>query len=891
MKKYLLVFLVLIVATDAFAQFTRTRQRAAVGGDNLNYANPAQYTIAGIDVTGLTILDKNAIISLSGLRVGDQIKIPGDAISDAIRKLWDHGLVGDVSIRVSQIDGDNVYLVIVLTERPRLTAFYFTGIGKAAQSSLKDEMKLIRGKIVNDAMIRNAELTVKKHYLKKGFLNTDVKIYQEKDTLNEDGIRLRIDVRPNAKIRIHRINLTGNVEVADSKLKKKLKKTKEYARMTLHRAILRELIHHPEDLVYMGDKVTWPQVKEFLSKNVKLNFLSGSKYIPTDFDADKKKLIDFYNSKGYRDADILSDTIEKYDQKSIDVDISLVEGPKYYIRNITWKGNYIYTDKQLSAVLGIKKGDVYNKELLDRRLHFDPKGGEDVSGLYLDDGYLFFNVDPVESVTEGDSIDIEMRITEGEQATIDEVTISGNDRTSDHVIRREMTTLPGQKFRRSDIIRTQQRLGTLGYFDATKVTPDIQPKPQTGKVDVGWKVVEQSSDQVQLSGGWGGYYGFVGTLGLTFNNFSVRNIPHPRKWKYLPMGDGQHLSIEAQANGRNFQNYSISFTEPWLGGHKPQSLTISANKAISRYPGFGATSYTDLNSHLKLDNITVGLGRQLRWPDDFFTLSNSLSYSVYTLKNIDYGAGCTDCTFNSITVNTTLNRTSIDNPRYPASGSIISLSATLSPPYSLWRNIDYATATAQEKNKWVEYHKWMFDSKFYLALDNAKKLVIEAKAHFGFIGSYTKKVGIGPFERFYLGGSGLAGGFNSFVLGQEVIGLRGYDDNQITPPYNYSGTTQPIRGGIVYDKFGLELRYPFANSGATTVYGFVFTEAGNNWYNYTDFNPFSMYKSAGLGIRLNMPAFGLIGINWAYGFDPFPLNSGGNPSGSHFHFTIGEQIR
>lgn len=889
MRWFLTAAMIACLLFQASAQFRKGRERATIGGDNLNYVNPPEYTIAGIEVTGLNVLDKNAIISLSGLRIGDRIKIPGDDISGAIRKLWNHGLVGDVQIGVERIEGDDVYLNLYLSERPRLTGFYFTGISKSKGSSIKEDLNLIMGKIVNDAMIRNTELTVRKYFVKKGFLNAEVRVIQEKDTLNRDGLKLRIDVAPKSKVRIRNIEFAGNEKISDQKLKHKMKKTHEHARISLHRALLRAIFTRPAQMVAKTHESNWQQVKEFITDNVKPNIFNTSKFIQSDYDADKEKLISYFNTKGYRDATIVSDTVIRRDSRTIDIRFTVEEGPKYYFRNIIWKGNFVYTDRALNEVLAITKGDVYNKELIERRLSFNPKG-PDISGLYLDNGYLFFRINPVEIVVPGDSIDVEMRITEGDQATIDEVTFTGNDRTNDHVIRRELSTLPGQKFRRVDIIRTQQKLASLGYFDPQQISQDLIPDPENSTVDINWKLVEQSNDNIQLSGGWGGYYGFVGTLGLTFNNFSVRNIPHPDRWRYLPVGDGQRLSMSAQANGKNFQNYTISFTEPWLGGRKPQSLTVSASKAISRYPGIGATSYTDLNSHLKVDNLSVGLGKYLEWPDDFFTLTNSLSYAVYSLKNYNIGIGCDSCRFYSFTLTTALARNSIDDYNYPTSGSSVSLSATFTPPYSVWRKIDYEAAAAGEINKWVEYHKWMFDSKFYMPLDNNKNLVLEAKAHFGFIGNYTNKVGTSPFERFYLGGSGLAGGFNSYVLAAEVIGLRGYDDNQITPPFYTGGETNVIRGGIVYDKFGLELRYP-VTKGATTVYGFIFTEAGNNWYNYEDFNPFRMYKSAGFGVRLNMPAFGLIGLNWAYGFDSFPLDSNGAPSGSQFHFTIGQQIR
>jgi outer membrane protein insertion porin family len=899
MKKILFLVILVGCAADTWAQIRRSnRDRSGTGSENnLNYANPAEYTIGGIEVTGLNILDKNAMVSLTGLKVGDKIKIPGDAISTAIRSLWKHGLVGDVTIKVDRIEGGNVYLNIELAERPRLTGFYFTGINKSQESGLKDDLTLIRGKIVTEAMVRNTQLAVKKYFVKKGFLNTDVRIVQERDTLNRDGIRLKIAVNPKSKVKINKISFDGNENIDDAKLKKKMKKTHEYARISLHRTLIASVFRTKPKEYFNAprEQVSWKQFKEFFSDNVKLNLFSSSKFIQADFDEDKKSIIEFYNSKGYRDAEIVIDTTYAHNDRTINVDFKIHEGPKYYFRNIIWSGNYIYTDKQLAGVLGINKGDVYNRELIQKKLQFNPKG-IDISGLYMDDGYLFFRINDVEVAVAGDSIDVEMRIFEGEQATINTVTISGNDRTSDHVIRRELSTVPGQKFRRSDIIRTQQKLGQLGYFAPDKIGQNLMPNPANGTVDIEWQVEEQSNDQVELSGGWGGYYGFVGTLGLTFNNFSLRNIPNFSNWRPLPVGDGQRLSIRAQANGRSFQSYSFSFTEPWLGGRKPHSLSVSWNSSFQRSLygyGYGTGASSDLSPSLQVHSISVGLGRLLEWPDNYFTLTNSLSYLRYILNNYSSGLGFSNGVANSITFNTTLSRNSIDNPMYPSQGSTISLSVTLTPPFSLWRDIDYSTATPEEKYKWIEYHKWMFDAKYYLPLDNKRKLVLEAKAHFGFIGKYSTEAGIGPFERFFLGGDGLAGGFNSFILGQDIIGLRGYPNNSITPPDFGTATSAQdrIRGGIVYDKLGLELRYPVTTGNAATIYVLAFTEAGNNWNNYDDFNPFKLYKSAGFGARIFMPAFGLIGLNWAYGFDPIPLNSRNPISGSQFHFTIGQQIR
>ncbi len=908
MRIPVLVLIAFIFSLTAQAQFRKSREKnpaPSATEENLNYANPQEYFIAGIEVTGLNILDKNAMVSLTGLKIGDKIKIPGDAIANAIRKLWKHGLVGDVSILVDRIEERNVYLIVKLAERPRLTDFYFTGISKSRQSTLKDELKLIKGKIVNDATIRKAELSVKKHFVKKGFLNTKVKITQVLDTLNRGGIRLRIDIDLKSKVRIGEIIFEGNKEISSSKLKKQFKKTHEHARISLHRTVLGGLLHlKPSEIKeYMDSShtVSWRSVWEFINENLKLNVFNGSKFIKADYDADKLKLVDYFNTQGFRDAEILGDTIVNQGGSSIDINISVNEGRRYYFRNIIWTGNFLYSATTLNKILDIKKGDIYNIEMIERKTTYDPKGGGDIGGLYMDDGYLFFHVNHVEVAVVGDSIDVEMRIFEGDQAKIDQVIISGNERTNDHVIRRELSTIPGQKFRRSDLIRTQQMLSQMGYFNPQKISQEIRPKPAEGTVDIEWKVDEQSNDQIELSGGWGGYYGFVGTVGLAFNNFSARNVIHPSKWRPLPVGDGQKLSLRAQANGRSYQSYSLSFTEPWLGGRKPNSLTVSLNHSISKQPyGYGSGGRLDY-SHgpaLKQSGITLGLGRRLEWPDNYFSLTNSLEFLVYNFSNNYFRSTSfpANGTTYSFMLNTTLARNSIDNPMFPTSGSSISLSLSLTPPYSLWRNHDYWN-NINEKYKWTESNKWMFDAKYYIKLLGSSKpdgrsLVIEAKAHLGFISTYSKGLEAGPFGRFIMGGAGLAGGFNSYVLGQEIIGLRGYQDNFVTPPlYSKRGAvaTSQIDGGTVYDKFGLELRYPITTGQTATIYALLFAEGGNNWNNFDEFNPFKLYRSTGLGARIFMPAFGLIGLNWAYGYDTLPGSS--KRSGAQFHFTIGQQIR
>ena len=926
--KRIVVFslLAFFLATEASSQIRKRESRSS--GD-ISYSNPKEYIIGDIDIEGLNLLDENALISLTGLKVGDKIKVPGDDISGAIKKLYKHGLVGDVDIYIDKIEGEEISLIIELTERPRLTGFEFQGVKKSNESELRDDLNLIRGRILTDAIIRNAQMAVKSYYVNKGFLNVDVQVVQEYDTTNNNGVLLKFLVDPNQKVKIQDITFIGNENFSDAKLRSQLRNTNEKVRFTLFSEVA-DFITSPRKIgnwLTEMDSTSWQELGDFFSDNVKINFLKSSKFIRSDFKEDKKAIIDFYNSKGYRDANIVSDTVIHNKDNTIDIVMRVEEGDKYYFRNIYWKGNYVHSNAVLDRILDIDKGDVYNKELITRKLSFNPKGA-DISGLYMDDGYLFFNVQPVEVGVEGDSIDIEMRVYEGEQATIDEVLITGNDRTRDHVIRRELLTLPGQKFSRTDLIRTQQQLAQLGFFNPEKINPNVMPNQEDGTVDIEWQVVEQSSDQIELSGGWGGQFGFVGTLGLTLNNFSVNSLL-AGEFNPVPIGDGQRLSLRAQANGRQYQNYSFSFTEPWLGGKKPNSLSVSFNHSVLRTRTAESESRFDYRGSLTLNSVNVGLARRLEWPDNYFVLSNSLGYTQYHLN--DYsgrGLGFSNGTSSSFTFNNVLSRNSIDNPMFPTRGSSISLSLSLTPPYSAFREDNFWKLSQEErealkldldteltpegeepfssvnpiafqnrlrnkiaqtenaqKYNFIEYHKWMLDFKYYIPL--TKKLVIETKAHFGFIGSYGDRVGVGPFERFYLGGDGLAG--QNFLLGTEVISLRGYENNVLTPPYDQIPVEEPIKGGVAYNKFGLELRQAVTTGQAATIYAFLFVEGGNNWNNYQDFNPFNLYKSAGFGARIFMPAFGLIGLNWGYGFDTVPGQIA--PSGGQFHFTIGQQIR
>ncbi|GAA4820531.1 outer membrane protein assembly factor BamA [Algivirga pacifica] len=855
-SKSLIIFISLFLGSTLFvsAQFGTTYGSQGGQGD-VDYGIPIEYTIAGIDVVGAEFNDKNALINISGLKVGEKITIPGEGISKAIRKLWRLGIVGDVQINVAKTNGSDVYLEIVLKERPKLSKYYFEGVNKSKAKTLSDKINLVRGRIVTDALIKNTTNVIKDYYAEKGFKNADVKIVREQDPTLANAIQLRIEINKNSKVKINEIQLNGVEQLAEKKVLRKMKKTK---------------------------------TKEWY------RIFNPSKFIAEEFENDKNNVIDYYNKNGFRNASIERDSVYDVNEKLVNIEMDIEEGKRFYYRNITWTGNYKYTDAQLAQVLGIKKGDVYNPEELQKRLTFNPSG-TDISALYMDDGYLFFNVNPVEVLVEDDSIDIEMRISEGEQAYIDKIIINGNTKTSDHVILREIRTLPGEKFSRSQLIRTQRELSSIGYFDPEQI--DIQPIPNLAKgtVDIKYNLVEKPNDQIELSGGWGGFYGFVGTLGLVFNNFSIRNIPNWDMWRPLPAGDGQRLSLRMQANGRQFQTYSVSFTEPWLGGRKPNSLSVSYSYSIQRqYNNAGNFFVTDLSSQsetgsLGIHSASVGLGRRLKWPDDYFVMNNSVTFQSYRLRDFistgffDYPTGDS----HSFTFNTTIARNSIDQPTYPRRGSQISLTVSLTPPYSLFsdKNFSEEGITNEDRYRWVEYHKYMFDNAWYQTIIG--NLVLASRVHMGFIAPYNQDKGLGPFERFILGGDGLTA--NNFLLGTENVGLRGYENQSIVPIEVENGQQRSSSGGVVYNKYVLELRYPVSLNPAATIYVLGFAEAGNNWGSYAEFNPFNLKRSAGVGARVFMPAFGMLGIDWAYGFDDVPGRQ--DVSGSQFHFTIGQQIR
>ncbi len=846
MKKYFSIILGVLFSTVSFGQ--------KVGGD---YKSPTEYIIGGITVSGVQFLDPAAIISITNLKEGDKITIPGDQISNAIKRIWDQGLIGDVEVNITKKEGTLIYLDFVLKERPRLSKYVFNkGVKKGEREDLLEKIDHTRGTVVNDAMIKNAQKKIKNFYLEKGYYNTEVTIVPLRDSLLDNNIFLKVTVSRKKKVRVKNIYFHGAETVQVKILKKKMKKTKE----------------------------------QRLYK-----FFISSKFIKKQYEADKDKIVEYYNSKGYRDMAIVKDSIYKYKSNKINIDITIEEGKKYYFRNITWKGNYIYSSGRLDTVLNIKKGTIYNSDLLQKRLNYNPTG-VDISSMYLDNGYLFFSVDPVEINVDGDSIDIEMRIYEGKPAIIDKITISGNTKTHDHVILRELRTVPGEKFSRADLIRSQRELSTLGYFDPEKI--DINPVPNAAKgtVDIHYKVEEKPSDQIQLSGGWGGgsrksvygYGGLTGTLGLVFNNFSLRNISKFNTWDPLPAGDGQRLSINFQSNGRRYQNYSMSFMEPWFRGRKPISFSVSANHSNSNSYNSKTLKF---DQHLDITSVSVGLGRRLKKPDDYFTLNNSLSYALYHYRNYgNYSRIGIDTGYsNNIAFTTTLSRNNIDEFNFPTKGSSIAITLSLTPPYSVFNNVDYVNDPASVRFKFVEYHKWGFDSDWYATLIAGKKrnLVIRAKANFGFIGSYTTKSGIGPFERFVMGGNGMFGYYGA--IGTDFVGLRGYQAYSL--PF---GKFSQV-GGTVFDKFTAEIRYPIATSQALSLSILGFFEAGNVWDSPNKFNPFDLYRAAGLGARIFMPAFGLIGLDYGWPMDLIPnQNPTESKNGGYkpvFTFTIGQQLR
>lgn len=834
-KVMLLLFLTVTVLTaEAQVKLNPT------GNDvPLDYANPKRYQIGGITFSGVKYLDPNTLTSLTGLNIGDPVTVPGEDLGKALNRLWDQGIIGGAEVSISKIEGDKIYLDFFLTERPRLSRFVFQGVKKGQEDELTKKISLIRGRVVTDALVNTTKNAVQKYYIEKGFRNVKVNIIPRPDSVLSNSVVLNINVDRGDKVKIDDINFIGNEAISDKKLRSKMKNTKE---------------------------------KKFYK------VLTASKFQPAKFEEDKKAVIDYYNSQGYRDAEIISDSVYSVSEDRLAVMLRINEGQKYYFRNISWRGNYVYDEKQLASVLGIQRGDAYSKELLDKRLQYNPTGA-DVSSLYMDDGYLFFKIDPIEVAVEGDSIDIEMRIYEGAQARIKDVSVSGNSKTSDHVVLRELYTIPGQKFSRTNLINSQREIASLGYFDPEQIGMNPIPNEAEGTVDIKYSVVEKPNDQITLSGGWGGPYGLVGTVGLVLNNFSARKATDFRNWRPIPSGDGQRLALNIQANGLRYQSYSLSFTEPWLGGRRRNSFSVGVNKTISR----SITGDNREQGAIMINGANISLGRRLRKPDNNFSLSHSLSYNQYITSGdfINYYQfGTPDPNTNRVSANSisfinTLSRSSLDQLTFPRRGSALSLSLNITPPYSkISDNFD--------KNKWIEFQKWMFDASWFTPLAFGDKFVLNTRAHFGFLNTFSDKREVGPFERFKLGGSGM--GVGNFIVGTEFVGLRGYEDQSVSPVDPKTGQNN---GGIAFTKYVAEIRYLVSPNPAATVFVLGFAEAGNNFSSYRNYNPFKLYRSAGVGARIFMSAFGLLGFDYGIPFDQYP----GAQKKGQFHFMIGQQIR
>jgi outer membrane protein insertion porin family len=868
----LLLMGILLIPFNGIAQIN-------IGDDlsKINYERPVDYIIGGIEVEGIKYLDKNVIIMLSQLEVGERVKVPGEEITNAIRKLWDQGLFDNISISITKIDAGKVYLKFYLKERPRLSKFSFEGIRKSEADDIREKINLSRGEVVTDHLLIRTTNIIKDFYSDKGYLNAEVEIREKPDQAQENFEDLVIRIKKNRKVKIAYIDIVGNHEMSDEAVKAAMKETKTKGLFNPLDSLGPLVINLGGDAIRFKFKKFRDDFLDYWTDNYKLRIFKGSKYIEPEFENDLELIVAKYNKKGYRDAHITGDSIIEIDNHTIGIKIFLVEGNKYYFRNIKWVGNTIYSSAFLSTILGIQKGDVYNKELLETNLNFN-MNGYDVSSLYMDNGYLFFNATPVEVFVENDSIDMEIRIFEGEQARIRNVSVKGNDRTNDHVIIRELRTRPGQLFSRSDIIRTQRELANLRYFNPESITPDVKPDPAKGTVDIEWNVEETSADQIELSGGWG-YGRIIGTLGLSFNNFSIKRIFKKGAWRPVPSGDGQKLAVRFQTYGKDYLSWSVSFTEPWLGGKKPNALTVSYYH--SRYTN-GRPQDDPLRSAFITNGITIGIGKRLTWPDDFFTLYNGINLLFYDLTN--YGSifpvGSGNGNFNNLSYEVILGRNSVSAPIYPRNGSEISVGLELTPPYSLFTDKNYSDISDDEKYKWIEYYKIKVKAYFYFEL--AEKLVLAARFRFGYLGHYNSQLGTTLFERFFLGGDGLSG-YNNYD-GREIIGMRGYVNESISA---YHRGYRNI-GGTVFTRNTLELRYPLSLNPSSTIYGLVFVEAGNTWTQAQGFDPFDLYRSAGVGIRVFLPMFGMLGLDWGYGFDPVPGWPGAN--GSQFHFSLNQSL-
>jgi outer membrane protein insertion porin family len=892
----------MLIGRNAMAQQPDTTRPTAIDPELEELANaksPKEYVIAGITVTGTKYRDDALLLSISGLSVGDRVVIPGsDNISKAILNLWKQNLFSDVEIYYTKVEGRNLFIEINVTERPSLSNFYFRGVKKSEQEDLSGKTGLVKGRVITENMKKTAVENIIKYYVEKGFQGATVKIEESPDPAFVNTQQLTFRIEKGNKVRINQVSFFGNEEVNELRLKKKMKGTKETTRLTLYPKVdsssygVQVPVSFQEYVKDLGF-LSVTKTGNFLDPYFRFKLFSSAKYNETKYLEDKEKVLEYYNSLGYRDAAILEDTMYYTKKGNLNIDLKVDEGRRYYFGNIGWRGNTQYSDSILTVLLGIKKGDIYNLETLNTKLgkQMSPEGG-DISGLYMDDGYLFFQVDAVETAVYNDTIDFEIRMREGPQATIKNVNIAGNDKTKEHVVRREIRTVPGDKFSRQALIRSNREIANLGFFNQEKIDINPVPNPDDGTVDINYKVEEKSNDQLELSAGWGGNIGLTGTLGVTFNNFSIKNIFNKKSWDPLPSGDGQKLSLRLQSNGRQFRSYNFSFTEPWLGGKRRNSLTVSfystrfAN-SFNYFTGLFDRKAGD-TSYLRTLGVSVALGKQLRWPDDFFTLVYSLNFTQYKLRNYpNLFPGLNNTTAHNLSFKLALSRSSIDQPIFPKSGSNFMASVQATPPYSL---IDPGRVKSANPYELPEFHKWRFTGEWYVPIgkpmgaDKSRQFVLKAAAKYGFMGRYNSKLEYSPFERFQVGDAGLTNNFG--LLGYDIIAHRGY------PVYDNSDpTVNPDRSSAqqfftIFNKYTLELRYPFSTNPNSTIFGLAFFEAANGWYNYKDYNPFQLRRSAGVGMRFFLPMFGLLGFDYGVGFDRITPN-GKLRDAARFTFMLG----
>ncbi|RZK50538.1 MAG: outer membrane protein assembly factor BamA [Pedobacter sp.] len=814
------------------------RPSLTVQGLNLDYFNPSEYIIGGTTLVGAQHVDKDVIVILSKLMPGEIVVLPGDATATAIKNLWAQGLFEDIRINIAKINGDTVFFEIAVVERPRLSGYKFEGLSKSQTDDIKEKLADKAGKsIISDNLYNYTSSVVKKYLTDKGFFFTDISYETSDDPNQENAQYLTVKVNKGNKVKIKEINFEGNQKFSDAKLRKYLKKTKQQAFYKV--------------------------------------FGSG-KFNREKYEEDKLKLVAKMQENGYRNAAILKDSVYRINDKSVGIFLDLNEGNKFYFGNITWVGNAKYPTESLEKIFGIEKGDIFSEEKLESKIRNSPNS-DDISSLYLNDGYLTFNIDPVQTRIYGDTIDVEMRLFEGPQYTNNKISVIGNTITNDRVVLRNIYTKPGDKFSKDLLVRSVREIGQLGNFDESKTNP--VPKPnQDGTVDIDYYVEEKPSDQVELSGGFGGGR-VIGTLGLTFNNFSLRNLFNGEAYRPLPKGDGQKLSIRGQTNGKFYQSYSFGFSEPWFGGKKPVSFGLSAFTSLQSN---GLSKGAEGFQKIRLNGVSVSLGRKLKWPDNWFQLIHSVNLNQYNLENYPGYLFSTGTSYN-LNLTQEISRDSRNHHIFPTGGAYVRFTVQATPPYSLLNNVNYNVASDKQRYKFTEYHKWKFESQWFLTVKG--KLVLKAQAQFGFLGTYNSAVGQSAFERFKLGGDGMQG--FDFLQGSELIAMRGYANNTVIPVGSNPMIAQSS-GSPIFNKYVLELRHPVINSQQATAFLVAFVEGGNTWNKFSDFNPFNIRRSAGIGAKIFLPIFGLLGIDYGYGFDKIPGLPEANKG--QFHFSIAQQI-